>query len=80
MLAVPLTGTGTGAPSARNSVPSAGLSIDTVSCAPFGSVVLFDPANAGSAVRKTTKATTTLRCARLEMVPLLLTVFPFELR
>jgi hypothetical protein len=49
MVAVPLTGTATGALSARNSVPSAGLLIETLSCAPFGSVVLFVPANAGIA-------------------------------
>jgi hypothetical protein len=30
-------------------VPSAGLLIETLSCAPFGSVVLFVPANAGVA-------------------------------
>ena len=41
MLAVPVTGTDTGAPSARNCVPSAGLSMLTSSEAPFGSVVLF---------------------------------------
>ena len=72
MLAVPLTGTWTGAPSARNCVPSAGLSMLTWSAAPFGRVVLLEPAHAGRAATSATNPRTAIRRA-----PRKVFVFPF---
>src|SRR6476659_6105701 len=72
MLAVPLTGTWTGAPSARNCVPSAGLSMLTCSAAPFGSVVLLEPAQAGRAASSAMKPRTAVRRAPRRVV-----TFPF---